>query len=235
MKTVLFDLDGTLLPMDAEEFAKGYFATLSKTLAPHGYDPKHLVQAIWNSTKAMVTNDGSTTNEEAFWKDFETIFGEKVRQDLPYFNDYYLNEFQQVKQCCGYQPLTKELISLFKENKPILATNPIFPQVATYSRIRWAGLDPNDFSYITTYENSTHCKPNVDYYKDIIEHCHLDPTQCLMVGNDTNEDVAALQTGMQVYLVTDCLIDSNHVDYSAIPHGSFSEMVQYVKEFLTKD
>ena len=47
LTTVLFDLDGTLLPMDQEAFTTGYFKLLAKKLAPHGYEPKSLVDAIW--------------------------------------------------------------------------------------------------------------------------------------------------------------------------------------------
>ena len=45
-KTVLFDLDGTLLPMDQDAFTKGYFTLLVQKLAPHGYDPAALVAEI---------------------------------------------------------------------------------------------------------------------------------------------------------------------------------------------
>ncbi len=40
LKAVLFDLDGTLLPMDQDIFVKTYFKGLAKALAPHGYDAK---------------------------------------------------------------------------------------------------------------------------------------------------------------------------------------------------
>lgn len=54
LTTVLFDLDGTLLPMDNDEFTRGYFKLLAAKLAPHGYEPKQLVDAIWAGTAAMV-------------------------------------------------------------------------------------------------------------------------------------------------------------------------------------
>lgn len=38
MKTVLFDLDGTLLHMDIDEFVKAYFKLLGKTFGQKGYD-----------------------------------------------------------------------------------------------------------------------------------------------------------------------------------------------------
>ena len=104
MKTVLFDLDGTLLPMDQDVFLKAYFGGLVRKLAPHGYDPDTLVRSIWAGTGAMTANDGSRTNEEAFWHSFAGFFGPDVRKDEPVLNDYYKSEFQQVREVCGFDP-----------------------------------------------------------------------------------------------------------------------------------
>ena len=66
IKTVLFDLDGTLLPMDQDTFTNAYFKELAKKMAPFGYNPDELVKGVWKVTGAMVRNDGTKTNEEAF-------------------------------------------------------------------------------------------------------------------------------------------------------------------------
>ncbi|MBQ1492474.1 MAG: HAD family hydrolase, partial [Blautia sp.] len=111
----------------------------------------------------------------------------------------------------------------------ILATNPLFPMVATYSRIRWAGLTPEDFELITTYDNSTTCKPNPAYYLEILEKTGLRPEECLMVGNDVGEDMVAETLGMKVFLLTDCLINLGKKDISAYPHGGFPELFDYFR------
>ena len=54
IKAILFDLDGTLLPMDQDEFTKGYFKLLAAKLAPYGYEPKTLIDTVWAGTAAMV-------------------------------------------------------------------------------------------------------------------------------------------------------------------------------------
>ena len=100
--TVLFDLDGTLLPMDQEVFIQSYFTHLAKKLAPHGYDPKKLYSAIWAGTKAMVLNNGKTTNEKAFWEYFCSVFGKDAIKDEPVFDEYYRTDFNKVKEVCGY-------------------------------------------------------------------------------------------------------------------------------------
>lgn len=114
ISTVLFDLDGTLLPMDQEEFTRTYFQALAAKLTPHGYDPKQLIDAVWTGTRAMVKNDGTKSNEEVFWNTFSEICGEKVLQDKPYFEEFYRVEFQNVRSVCGFNPKAAEIVHLLK-------------------------------------------------------------------------------------------------------------------------
>ena len=78
MNTVLFDLDGTLLPMDQEAFIRLYFGALTQKFAPHGFEPEKLIQGLWAGMKAMQQNNGSQTNEEAFWQAFTVVAGERA-------------------------------------------------------------------------------------------------------------------------------------------------------------
>lgn len=231
IKAVLFDLDGTLLPMDQDVFVKTYFSLLAAKLAPRGYEPKQLVGAIWEGTAAMVKNTGEQTNEEAFWAKFTQLYGEKALDDLPLFDEFYRNEFSAVQKVCGYTPQAAEVIALVKEKglRPVLATNPIFPAIATENRMGWAGLAPSDFELYTTYENSRHCKPNPDYYRDILAQLELAPEECVMVGNDVNEDMVAATLGMKVFLLTDCIINSQEKDISSYPQGGFPELLQFIR------
>ena len=231
--TVLFDLDGTLLPMDQDAFVNAYMTLLAKKMAPHGYDAKHLVAAIWAGTHAMVENDGSTTNEEVFWADFCHIFGEGARGDEPLFEEFYTADFAGARTACGFAAEAAEIVAMLKEKgvTVALATNPIFPRIATRQRIRWAGLEPEDFALVTTYENSCRCKPNADYYREVLEKLGKKPENCLMVGNDVGEDMLpARKVGMEVFLLTDCLIDRGVTDLVQFANGDFAAL----KEFLLK-
>ena len=229
--TVLFDLDGTLLPMDQDQFVGAYLKLLAKRLAPYGYEPNALVEGIWSGTKAMVANDGSRSNEDAFWADFCSRFGEKAMNDLPLFDEFYRTDFLKVQQVCGYREEAAQVIRFLKEKglTVVLATNPIFPAIATENRAKWAGLDLEDFALYTTYENSRFCKPNLDYYRDILAKLSLRPEECLMVGNDVGEDMITRDLGMDVFLLTDCLINKQNTDITQYPHGSFPELLAYLK------
>ena len=101
LKAVLFDLDGTLLPLDQDAFVEGYFRLLAKKMAHHGYEPQELIRNVWAGTKAMMGNDGSCSNEEAFWRVFLGVYGEQGRRDIPLFEAFYANEFQQAKRGSG--------------------------------------------------------------------------------------------------------------------------------------
>lgn len=230
--TILFDLDGTLLPMDQDVFIEAYFKPLAMKLAPHGYEPKKLIATIWQGTKAMILNDGSVTNEDAFWRCFADEFGQDCRKDEPLFDDFYRHEFQQAAAVCGCNPEAAQTIRTLKAQgyRLVLATNPIFPAIATESRIRWAGLNKEDFEVITTYENIGLCKPNPEYYREILRRIGCEPEDCLMVGNDVSDDMVARKLGMEVFLLTDCLINKENADISVYPNGSFKELMAYIEQ-----
>lgn len=231
MTAVFFDLDGTLLPMDQDLFLEAYLGGMARKMAPHGYDPDLLVKSIWKGTGAMVINDGSARNDAVFWETFSRIYGWDTRVDEPLFEAFYQNEFQEVRNVCGFDSRAAETVASLKNMgyRLVLATNPLFPAIATHSRTRWAGLCPEDFEYITTYENSYHCKPNPDYYREILGKLNLKPEECLMVGNDASEDMAAEKVGMRVFLLTDCLINKHNADISRYPNGSFPELLEFIR------
>ncbi len=231
IKAVLFDLDGTLLPMDYDGFLKLYFGNLAKRMARYGYDPDELVKNIWTGTKAMVVNDGSCMNETKFWDVFVGIYGLDVLQDKVLLDDYYREDFVKAKEACGFDPMAKETVDLVKSlgMKVALATNPIFPMVATRQRMDWAGLKKEDFELCTTYENIGVSKPNPAYYTEIAKRLDVAPEECLMVGNDVAEDMVAVKAGMKVFLLTDCLLNKKEEDISGYPQGGFAKLQEFIK------
>ena len=234
IKMVMFDLDGTLLPMDMEEFTSGYFKMLAAKAAPRGYEMKSLVKAIWHGVAAMVKNDGHCRNEDAFWEDFVSIYGEQALKDKSIFDEFYANEFQGARQFCGYNPKAAETVRWIKGRglRAALATNPLFPEVATRTRISWTGLEAEEFEFFTTYENIGWCKPNPDYYREVLRWAGLKGEECRMVGNDVGEDMIAARLDMKVFLLTDCLINKAGEDISVYPNGDFDALKTYVQELL---
>ena len=50
-----------------------------------------------------------------------------------------------------------------------------------------------------------------------------------MVGNDVREDMVAEMLGMQVFLLTDCLLNKDGTDISDYPQGGFPELAEYLE------
>lgn len=234
IKAILFDMDGTLLPMDIDKFTKGYFEEIGKYMSSFGYNPKELIQGIWKGTEAMVKNDGTQSNEAVFWKTFSLLIGCDATKDIPLFTRFYEEKFDQVKSTCGYTKDASKLIEFLKEKRVelILTTNPIFPMIAQTKRLAWAGIKESDFSWITSYENSHYCKPNLKYYEEVLSHFSYSPSECLMIGNDVGEDMVARNLGMQVFLLTNNLINKDNVDISIFPHGDYDALFTYLEKVL---
>lgn len=230
MNTFLFDLDGTLLPMDIKEFTTKYFGLIVQTMNENGRDGKFILNAIGKGVEEIVKNDGILTNEEVFWKTFTSITNIKQEEIEPEFTKFYETRFDFIHTGIRNDNMI-QAVSILKEKgyRLFLATNPLFPSIATEKRIKWAGLNKEDFEWVTTYENSSYAKPNPSYYKEIIDHFELDVTKCLMVGNDVKEDCAVASLGIPVYLVNDYLLNKYNLEITC-PCTSSLEFLEYVKQ-----
>ena len=234
IKAILFDLDGTLLPMDQDAFVMGYLGGLVRLLTPLGYEPKDVETALRASTRAMMTNNGEITNEERFWQSFSAVLGEGIRGHGEVFDRFYKEEFKKLESTCGYNPRAREIIELAKSSgaRVILATSPLFPSIATETRMGWTGLTPKDFEHFTTYENSRYCKPNPVYYTNLISELGLRPDECVMIGNDVGDDMVAETVGIRCFLLTNYLINRKNVDINRYRHGDYDELVKFIKEII---
>lgn len=230
--TILFDLDGTLLPMNQELFINHYGkALLEKCFPKYGEQSQELIYILLKSINVMYVNDGRLTNEELFWEYFSKKIDIKREKIEPFLNDFYNNEFKEIMEACHPSELAKQAVDLLKEKgyKLVITTNPFFPQIATFNRVKWAGLNPSDFELITVFENSHFCKPNLKYYEEVLSKINKKPSNCLMVGNDVLEDGIIENLGIPCYLINDCLINAKNLEIKTKYQGSFKDFVEFVK------
>ena len=124
-KMILFDLDGTLLPMDQDVFASEYMKGLAAAAAPYGYEPKEFIKSVAAGTVSMVRNDGARTNEAVFWDVLRGVYGEKINTHLHIFDEFYRTDFQKISKVCGYSPLAADVIRQARDSgfRVALATN----------------------------------------------------------------------------------------------------------------
>lgn len=236
IKAVLFDLDGTLLPMDQDKFIENYFRDLTEYMCQGGkHEPQGYFKAIWQGVFSMIKNDNSKTNEAAYFDTLAEIYGkESAEEEYPKYIEFYKTKYLEGKAFTWHTPRSRNLVDDLKAKgiRVALATNPVFPSVATVARMGWVDLKPEDFELVTTCDNVGYSKPNPKYYLDIASKMGIDPRECLMVGNDVEDDMPAQAIGMDVFLLTDCLLNKKEKDINAYPHGGFDELVSYINAHI---
>lgn len=233
MKTVLIDLDGTLLPIDMNEFLQEYLRLIGRYCSSLA-EPQVFVKKLLDATGMMLRNNGGQTNEEVFMEHFLSALGKKREEVYPLLESFYTIEFPKLQKCVKKAASSRLVVEELAKRgwQLVLATNPLFPRQAIVERMRWAGVEDYPWLHISSYENSRSCKPNPLYYQEIIERLGLEPESCWMIGNDMEEDLVAATLGMKTYLVTDFLIQRDNVPY--VPHGqgTLEDFLSFVrKEF----
>ena len=227
--TILFDLDGTLLRFTQKAFIDKYFAELSKVFDRIGLDADRAAKAVWAGTEAMTLNDGNCFNKERFWDSFGGamgIGGARLEEIEAACDSFYANEFNAVKSIVDQSDIPKRIVWKLKQKgyNLVLATNPLFPFCGVKTRLAWCELDECTFSLVTHYGNSKFCKPNLEYYREILAKISKAPQQCRMIGNNPAEDMVASELGMEVFLVTDYLEEDDDTDITVFRRGSLVEL-----------
>ncbi|HHW18855.1 MAG TPA: HAD family hydrolase [Firmicutes bacterium] len=229
----LFDLDGTLLPVDLEFFLKRYVEAVTPEFS-HLIPEKVFVKSLWEATYDMVNNlDPRVGNHEAFARAFESRVGIKWEVLWPIFQRFYETGFPRLRKFVPDTSVARQVVGACLDAgwTVILATNPVFPEVAVRERMKWCRVDDLPWRFITTLDNMHFCKPHLEYYREICETLHLDPERCVMVGNDVQEDIVARKLGMKTFLVEDFLIDRGGGE---VPHlrGTLGDVPSGIETLL---
>lgn len=205
-KAILFDLDGTLIDDSMETFLPPYFAALTKKLA-HLVAPEKLIAQLNASTRAMVANtDPTRTLADTFTADFFPKIGLPRETLMPLFDDFYAHEYRDLRVFVNPIPEARVVVSraLAARGPVVIATMPVFPLVAVQQRLEWGKLSDFSYAFVTAYENMRASKPNPAYYREIAERIGCAPAECIMVGNEVQNDILpAKRVGMKTFWVTD--------------------------------
>lgn len=229
--TIIFDLDGTLLPLDMDKFMKIYFEEMGAHFA-HIVNPKELVHNIWASTEVMLKNVEDRANEDIFMEDFSKRITGDINIYKKEFDSFYDKGFLKVKESTFESEVMRDSIGLLKEKgyNLVVATNPMFPLKAILHRIKWAGFEPEDFIYISSYERNHYCKPQVKFYEEILRDINKSSTECLMVGNDVQEDLVAGKLGVKTFLINDHIINRDVNPIDSDYQGNYEDFYRFTKE-----
>jgi FMN phosphatase YigB (HAD superfamily) len=204
--TLLLDLDDTLLNSNIETFIPAYFQALAKELAPQAA-PELMFRALMSGTKRMMESDDfSQTLEQVFNVVFYPQINSSREKSASALEFFYDHVFPTLGGVTSPKPDAKPFIDwAFSQGFRIaIATDPIFPRKATYSRLRWAGLEPEQFEIVSSFEHFHFTKTHPAYYAEVLGRMGWPDGPVLMVGNDHDRDIRPAQMlGLATYHVDD--------------------------------
>ena len=228
LKTILLDLDDTLLDNKMESFLPAYFQRLgdymSDTFAPDGF----IRELVVGSQKMLENSDPRVTLEKAFADYFYPALDLNTAEVEAQIYTFYKEIFPSLKAVTGTRPSARPVVeSLLNQGfEVVVATNPLFPRVAIEERLRWANLAPEElpFTMITSYEIFHFTKPQPAYYAEILGQLGRKPHEVVMAGNDPGLDLApARALSMRVYHISDDPSDK-------YPGGSLDDMLEWIEQ-----
>ncbi|MFV0255180.1 MAG: HAD family hydrolase [Erysipelotrichaceae bacterium] len=228
-KLILFDLDGTLIHLDAQNFERDYTKLIISYFS-QWLDATMVQDTFARALKTMVEVEDNRTNKEKFYSCFAGNDKISLSEIMAKEADFYHQHFDKLKPYIKENTNMSHAIAILKEKQfPMaIATNPLFPRIATLSRLKWGNYHKEDFSLITTFEDCHFTKFHKKYYEiDILKRLNLKAEDCLMVGNNTVEDGLASSLGIQTIIITDDIIDqANQYQVTKMTSQEFLEYVR---------
>lgn len=207
IRGVLFDLDGTLLDLDIEEFMPRYFDALGPVVSAALGDsvrPQTGLGAVLEATRATMGLHRET-NQQVFNVRFKELTGVDLTrpEQATVFDRFYREVFPTLQADAGPRPGARRAVqtALDLGMHVAIATNPIFPRAAIEERMRWADVHDLGIVAITSYEVMHATKPRPEYFSETAAMIGVESASCLMVGDDVNLDLPAGAVGMRTFYV----------------------------------
>ncbi|NPV57373.1 MAG: HAD hydrolase-like protein [Anaerolineae bacterium] len=204
--SILFDLDDTLLINRMDVFLPAYIQALNDKF--HLPQPELLPTALSAATQAMLRNSSPyRTLEETFNGTFYPMINSLPEDHSEQVNDFYLNEYPKLRPITRQIPGVHQLLAncAAQGHTVAIATNPLFPKIATMQRIHWAGLVPDEIpiALVSTFEDFHFSKPHIEYYLEMLYRLNS-PDRAVMIGNDFQDDIVPPnKIGMPTYYIDD--------------------------------
>ena len=203
-KTLLIDLDNTLLRNEMDTFVPAYLQGLANRLASYA-DPKEMTRTLLAATHQMTQNQQPDLSlMEVFDAAFYPVLNVKKADVQPVIDDFYEEDFPNLRGLTSPQPEAVGLVTqaLEKGYRIGIATNPLFPLTAIKQRLNWAGFPPDQYHFdlIPSYSGFHFSKPNPAYFAEFLAQMGWPEGPVVMIGDEADQDIAgARQLGIAVF------------------------------------
>ena len=225
IKYLLLDLDGTLIQFDLNTFIQKYLLLIQDYFS-HLPFARSVPDWILGGTGVMLNSLETITNKEKFLRYFQGKSGLSENEIWEIFLHFYDTDYNKLKEITEPMAGAKNFLdtAVAADYQLVLATQPVFPEVAIRKRLLWAGLEGIHFKLITHIDNMKASKPHRQYYEQILSMLDSKGEQCIMIGNDIEMDMSAKHCGIRTYyLESDSLIPKSEIE-NADDRGDFNKL-----------
>lgn len=201
-RIVLWDLDGTLVRLH-----RPLFRSLMPLVAAASFrplvPPVRFLSVLGTALPAARVNDTDLTNVDRLVDLVAQGCGLERDAAASALRRVADEGFPRLRSCFAPQPAARSLVADLsaRGHRQVVATNPMWPASTVHARLRWGGLDPATFEFVTCGETMTRSKPNPEYYRQVLARLGADPGDCVMIGDDVANDTPAAGLGIPVFLV----------------------------------
>ena len=230
IRALLFDLDGTLVDIDGDAFLDAYVDELAHHLASV-VDPAQFVDALMSAAAPLLTRPHrDETNREVLWAALaETL--EVPLAKLTRGRDAFPHARLPLILPGGQAQEGAHAVIAAARRRGLslaVATMPIYPLPVIRERLRRGGFEDIPWDFIANEEMHA-VKPHREFFHEVAERLGVSPDECLMVGNDYFQDIAARRYGLATYYIGPALAGVN-----VGPSGTLTEFAARVEAGLPR-
>lgn len=229
-RALLLDLDGTLIDLDLDRFLERYARLLAGYFAPT-VPPERFGPAFMEAAMRMLTDvEPDRSNGDRFYDHFCARVGIERSWAQEQAQRFYDEAYPSLREMVRPLPAAPRLVESARRRgwRVVLATQPLFPRRAIVERMRWGGLDPDAFDFITDMDAFHACKPHPLFFQELSRAIQVPPARCVMAGNDVHDDLPAANLGISTFLARDFILRADHPAPSPRAEGSLEDLLALV-------
>jgi FMN phosphatase YigB (HAD superfamily) len=202
IRGLMFDLDNTLLSIDVDEFVERYTRAAAARLVPE--DPERGWAVVTGASYRMLTDRAAReSNRDRLLASLSAELGVDPLVLWPRLESVASEVLPALRTLATPIAGARETVLEARRRglRIALATNPIYPRAVIVERMRWAGLSADDVDFVACLESCASTKPHAAYFTELAAALGLAVDECLMIGDDPDQDVPDAPSPLRVHLL----------------------------------